>query len=148
MSRRAPDAFIEQFAAVKKRVSALAAQAFAEADVGSLQAKLVHHIGVHSPISQAELARATDSDAPLTGRAIQTLLTRGIVRRARSDEDRREYVLSLTPAGRRLFARVTKLRDRIATRIVDALDDRDLADFERIAAKILAATDDGSASGR
>ena len=140
-------AFIERFTAVKKRISTLAAQAYAEAGVGSLQAKLVQHLGLRSPISQAELARATDSDAPLTGRAIHTLLARKVVRRARSDQDRREYVVSLTPAGRRLFERVAKLQDRIASRIVDALDDRDIADFERIAAKILAATE-GSVGGR
>jgi len=147
MSRRDPDAFISRFSALKRRVAALAAQVYAEADVGTLQAKLVLHIGRRSPISQAELARATDSDAPLTGRAIQTLLARGLVRRERSDEDRREYVLSLTPAGKRVFERVSKLRDRLAARVVDALDDRDLIDFERIAAKILAATDE-SPGGR
>jgi DNA-binding MarR family transcriptional regulator len=140
MSRRDPDAFIESFSAVKKRISALAAQAFAQAGLGAMQAKLLRHVGRTSPISQAELARATDSDAPLTGRAIQTLIERGLVKRERSEEDRREYVVSLTPAGRRLFERVTKLRDELAARIVGALDARDLDDFDRIARKILAAT--------
>jgi DNA-binding MarR family transcriptional regulator len=138
MSRRDPDAFIEQFGAVKKRISALAAQAYARADIGTLQGKLIRHLGRTGPLTQAALARATDTDVPLTGRAIQALLERELVRRARSEEDRREYALSLTPAGRRMFERVSKQRDELVARIVGALDARDLADFERIAGKILA----------
>src|ERR1700753_869366 len=141
MSRRDPEAFIERFGAVRKRIHVLAAQAYAQADVGQLQAKLVRHIGRSAPISQAELARATDSDAPLVGRAIQTLIERGWVERERSAEDRREYVVPLTASGRRLYERATKLRAQLAARIVDALDDDDLADFERIANKILDATE-------
>src|SRR5579862_1921213 len=117
MSRRDPDVFIERFGAVKKRISALAAQAYARADVGALQARLVRHLGRTGPMTQAALARATDTDVPLTSRAIQVLFERGLVRRTRSAEDRREYVLSLTPAGRRLFERVSKLRAELVARI-------------------------------
>jgi DNA-binding MarR family transcriptional regulator len=60
------------------------------------------------------------------------------VRRERSEEDRREYLLDLTPAGRRMRDRVEKVRSRVAGEIVATLDDRDLEDFERIANKILA----------
>lgn len=141
MSRREPEAFLDQYAALKKRITALVSQAYARAEVGAMQARLVRHIGRTSPISQAELARATSSDPPLTGRAVQALVERGYVRRARSAEDRREYVLSLTPAGRRLFDRVTELRAELARQLVAALDERDLADFERITGKLLAATE-------
>jgi DNA-binding MarR family transcriptional regulator len=131
---------MEQFGTVKKRISALAAQAYARAELGTLQAKLVRQIGRAGPLSQAELARATDTDVPLTGRALQALIERDLVQRERSEQDRREYVLSLTPAGRRMNQRILKLREELVVRIVGALDERDLADFERIAAKILAAT--------
>jgi DNA-binding MarR family transcriptional regulator len=139
VSSEGAEAFIERFSAVKKRITALAAQAYAQAGVGALQAKLVRRIG-RGITSQAELARVTDSDPPLVGRAIQTLISRGLVRRSRSVEDRREYVLALTPAGRRLFDRVTALRDELGDRIVAGLDARDLRDFERIARKLLDST--------
>jgi DNA-binding MarR family transcriptional regulator len=137
-----PEAFLERFAAVKRRVSALAAQVYARAGLGALQAKLLRRIGNAKQISQAELARATDSDVALVGRAVQTLISRSVVKRARSAEDRREWVVSLTPTGRRLYARVTRLREQLAARVVGALDARDLENFERIATKILAATDE------
>lgn len=140
MSRREPEAFIERFGTVRRRITAMAAQAYAQADIGHMQAKLIRHIGRSAPISQAELARATDQDAALTGRAIQSLIERGLVARERSDEDRREYVVSLTAPGKRMFEKVTRLRSQLAAQIVAALDERDLADFDRIADKILAAT--------
>jgi DNA-binding MarR family transcriptional regulator len=120
-------------------MSAVAADAYAQVGLGSTQAKFLRHIGEHSRISQAELARATATDPTLTGRVLQTLIERGLVRRQRSDEDKREYVLELDAAGRRLRARVVKLRAQMAARVIAVIDDRDVEDFERIARKILGA---------
>lgn len=138
--RRDPEELIQRFSAVKKRISGLLGQVFSSIELGTMQAKLLQHIGRHSRLSQAELARATESDPTLTSRTRQTLIERGLVRRERSDTDRREYVLELAPAGRRVREQVEKLRAELVSRVVTALDDRDLDDFERIAAKILAAT--------
>jgi DNA-binding MarR family transcriptional regulator len=139
--RRHPDQFLEQLAAVKKRVTALATDAYAEVGVGITQGKMLRHLGAHGPVSQAELARATESDPTLTGRLLAPLVERGLIRRERSAVDRREYVLELGAAGRRLVAKIETQWAAVGARIAAALDDRDLADFERIAAKILAATD-------
>ncbi|HEY2747395.1 MAG TPA: MarR family transcriptional regulator [Polyangia bacterium] len=137
--RREPTEFIDKFGAVKRRIMAAAAQSYATAELGGTQAKFVRYIGRNSGISQAELARATETDPTLTGRVLQTLIDRELVRRQRSDEDRREYLLELSAAGRRVCSRVEKLRAELAARVVDALDDRDLDDFDRVADKILAA---------
>ena len=140
--RRNPSEFVDLFGAVKKRVTALAAEAYAAVGLGSMQAKLLREIGAHGRTSQAELARATASDPTLTGRVLAALIDRGLVRRERSDEDRREYVLQLGAAGRRARDQVEKLRAGLAARIGEALDDRDLEDFERIANKLLVALQD------
>jgi DNA-binding MarR family transcriptional regulator len=137
--RRDPIAFLETFAAVKRCVTSVAMQAYATLEMGSTQARFIRQIGQASRISQAELARATGTDPTLTGRVLQALIERGLVRRQRSDEDRREYVLELSAAGRRAQARVEKLRTQLAARVVATLDERDLEDFERVAGKILAA---------
>lgn len=141
-SARDPNAFIDQLGAVRRRITALAAAAYAELDLGTTQAKFLRHIGELAPdaaVSQAELARATQSDPALTGRSIEALVERGLVVRSPSPTDRRAYVVALTPAGRKLRERVRALRTRLATRVVAALDEQDLDDFERIAAKLLAA---------
>jgi DNA-binding MarR family transcriptional regulator len=137
MSRRDPTEFIDTFGTVRRRISALAAQAYAAIDLGPMQAKLLRHLGKHAPISQAELARITDSDPALAGRVLTTLIERGLIARERSTIDRREYVLELTPAGRRTRDKIEKLRSDLAARVVGALDPRDLEDFDRIAKKIL-----------
>jgi DNA-binding MarR family transcriptional regulator len=138
-TRRDPNDFVDAFGAVRKCISAAAAKAYAQVELGTMQAKLLRYIGNRARISQAELARATESDPTLIGRTLATLIERGLVRRERSEEDRREYVLELTAAGRRAKAKIEQLRTQVATRIVAALDERELAAFNRIATKIRAA---------
>jgi DNA-binding MarR family transcriptional regulator len=142
VARRDPHEFFERLSAVMRCVRSAAAQAYGAFDVGSAQAKFLRHIGRHSRISQADLARATDTAPTLTGRALEPLVERGWVRRKRSEEDRRQYVLELTAAGQRARERVEEARDEIIERIGAALDDKDIEDFDRIAKKILAAFED------
>jgi DNA-binding MarR family transcriptional regulator len=139
VARREPHEFIESFGALSRCLRSVAAQAYAAFEVGSAQAKFLRHIGRHSRISQADLARATDTAPTLTGRALETLIERGWVRRKRSEEDRREYILELTASGQRTRQRVEEAREAIVERVATVLDERDLEDFDRIAKKILAA---------
>ena len=129
-------AFFEAFASVTKRVRALASARYAELGLGSTQARFLRHI--ESGISQAELARATDTAPALLGRAIEPLIERGWIRRTRSKTDRRQYDLELTASGKRMRERVEAARDAMSDELVAALDARDLADFDRIAKKLLA----------
>ncbi len=138
MARRKASEFLESFSALSRCVRSAAAQAYATFEVGSTQAKFLRHIGRHARISQADLARATVTDPALTGRALETLVERGWVKRTRSEEDRRQYVLELSAAGERARKRVDEGREQIGEKIATALDDRDLEDFERIAKKVVA----------
>jgi len=139
MRRRDPHEAFENIGAVTRCLRAAAAQAYAAFEVGSTQAKFLRHIGRNSRISQADLARATVTAPTLTGRALETLVDRGWVRRTRSDEDRRQYVLELTAPGERARERVERARDELIERLGTVLDDRDAEDLDRIAKKILAA---------
>ena len=121
-------------------------QAYAEAALGPTQVRVLRYIGKHAPISQAEIARATATDPALTGRALQALIEREWVLRERSAEDRRQYLLKLGAAGQRALKRIEVVRARLVERIVDPLDQRDLADFQRIAGKLLAAFAPSAAS--
>jgi DNA-binding MarR family transcriptional regulator len=134
-----PHEFYDRFVDVMRCFRSIAAQAYATFDVGTAQAKFLRYIGKNSRISQADLARATDTAPTLTGRALETLVERGWVRRKRSEEDRREYILELTAAGQRKRERVEEAREGIILRIAAALDKRDIEDFDRISKKILAA---------
>ena len=107
--------------------------------MGVTQAKILRHIGGKSRISQADLARATTTDPGLLGRGLETLIERGWVRRKRSEEDRRQYLLELTPAGQRARKRVDEVRKRFAERVAAVLDERDEEDFYRVANKLILA---------
>lgn len=139
MDRRDPHDFFEQLTAVSRRLRSVAAQAYSTFEVGSAQAKFLRHIGRNSRISQADLARATQTAPTLTGRALETLIERGWIRRKRSEEDRRQYALELTASGQRARERVEAVREGLIARLATVLDDRDVEDFERISKKILAA---------
>jgi DNA-binding MarR family transcriptional regulator len=138
VAKRDAHDFFERLSEVTRCLRSVATQAYAEFEVGSAQAKFLRHIGKNSRISQADLARGTATAPTLTGRALETLVERGWVRRKRSDADRRQYVLELTAAGERARARVEAAREAIIERIGTALDQRDFDDIARISRKILA----------
>ena len=135
---RDPTEFFEAIGLVRRRIQVHAKDAYAPLGLGPQQAKLVRHIGRLAPVSQAELARETDTDRALLGRIIEALVERGLVTRARGKEDRREWILDLTAEGKRVRARIEKLRRDLAAHIVAGIDERDLAAFDRIAKQILA----------
>jgi DNA-binding MarR family transcriptional regulator len=134
-----PSEIFESMSALKRSLRALATQAYASLDLGLNQGKFLRYIGRHGGTSQAGLARATETDPTLAGRVLETLVERGLVRRKRSETDRRQYVLELTGTGKRLVLRLEELRGRIAERVAQVLDERDVEDFERITAKLRAA---------
>jgi DNA-binding MarR family transcriptional regulator len=138
VASRDSQAFYERLTALLRSLRAVRAQAYATFEVGTAQAKLLRHIGRESRISQADLARATDTAPTLTGRALEPLVERGWVRRKRSEEDRRQYVLELSAAGQRVRDRVEAAREGIIEQMATVLDKRDFEDFDRIAGKILA----------
>jgi DNA-binding MarR family transcriptional regulator len=129
---------METFRTFKQCVMAVATDMYSDVGMGGTQVRFLMHIAQHGRISQADLARATETDPALTGRALQTLLERDVIRRERSELDRREYLLDLGPAGRESLAQVERAHARLADRIVLPLDDRDLKDFERITKKLVA----------
>ena len=148
MGRRDPHDFYDRLSDVLRRVRVVAEDAYASLEIGRAQAKLLMQIGKTGRVSQADLARATETAPTLTGRALEPLVARGWVRRKRSEEDRREYVVELTASGRRARERVEKAREAIIARIGRGLDDTDIEDFDRIANKVLSALEHGHGHGR
>jgi DNA-binding MarR family transcriptional regulator len=137
--KRDPQEFYERLGAVLRCVRGVTADACAAIDIGTTQAKFLRQIGDSSHISQVQLARATNTAPTLTGRVLGSLVERGWVRRKRSKEDRRQYVLELTASGTRMRERVETARNGVIQSLASVLDENDAENFDRIAAKILAA---------
>jgi DNA-binding MarR family transcriptional regulator len=70
------------------------------------QARCLAAIGNFAPLSVVELAARSNLDKAQASRAAQALVERGLVAKRASGTDARGVVLSLTPRGRRLWARV------------------------------------------
>ena len=135
--KRIAEEFLETYGKLKRALSAAAAREYAQIELGSTQVRFLKQISRSPGISQAELARATDTDPALTGRGLQTLIEREWVRRVRSATDKRAYVLELSAAGKRVMGRVEVARSKLAERVTAQLDGRDAEDFRRIVEKIL-----------
>jgi DNA-binding MarR family transcriptional regulator len=134
--RRDPLVFLESYASLKRCLDAVCTETYAASEFSALEAKILRYVAENPGTSQADLARATSTDAALTGRALQPLLDKGWIERRRSDEDRREYVLSLATPGRSPLKRAHQVRGKLAARLVEHLDERDLQDFDRIVEKL------------
>ena len=124
---------------VKRVLRAAATQAYGELKLGDTQMKIMRYVASHPRVSQATLARATDTDPALVGRALQGLLDRSVLQRERSEEDGRAWLVELGPGGPTLLREVEKASARLVSRITGPLNARDLADFTRIAGKLVAA---------
>jgi len=95
-------------------------------------------IGRNPGISQTALSRANGRDKSSLTPVLNDLERRGLVIRRRTRTDQRAYRLSLTPAGRRLLAELTRCareHERKLDRIIGAEDQKG---FVRILKRIIA----------
>ena len=95
-------------------------------------------IGRNPGISQTALSRAVGNDKSTVTFALDSLMKRGFVRRARLPQDRRAYCLSLTAAGERMLAKLTECATRHDRNLDRIVGPRDRATVLRILRKIVA----------
>jgi DNA-binding MarR family transcriptional regulator len=75
-------------------------------------------------------------DPSAAARSLTVLSKRGWIRRRRGERDRRESHVELTARGRRFVTRVEATYSDVARLLGARLDDRDIADLERMCAKL------------
>jgi len=95
-------------------------------------------IGRNPGISQTALSRANGRDKSSLTPVLNDLARRGLVSRRRTRADQRTYRLSLTPAGRRLLAALTRCareHEKTLDRIIGA---REQKAFVRVLRRIIA----------
>jgi len=95
-------------------------------------------IGRNPGISQTALSRANGRDKSSLTPVLNDLERRGLVVRRRTHADQRTYRLSLTPAGRRLLAELTRcarIHERKLDRIIGA---KEQEGFVRVLKRIIA----------
>ena len=87
------------------------------------------------PITLRALADSMSTDAPAATVIVNDLEERGLVRREPHPDDRRAKVVFVTTEGKRALRALAAVPDPVPPNF-DALDERDVAHFVRIAEKI------------
>ena len=95
-------------------------------------------IGRNPGISQTALSRANGRDKSSLTPVLNDLARRGLVIRQRTRADQRTYRLSLTPAGRRLLADLTRCAREHERKLDQIIGTEEQKAFVRILKRIIA----------
>jgi DNA-binding MarR family transcriptional regulator len=102
----------------------------------------------HGPLTPTELAAREGIKRPTVARLVARLEERGLVTRTPDAEDRRSYLLALTPQGSRTLAHVRSRRDAFLAERLSELSEDDRAVLGRavmLLEHVVGADSDGSA---
>lgn len=100
---------------------ALAAHEFADAPVTLPQYRALYVLDQGGPCSAGRMAQRLGVHTSSVTRVCDRLVQSGLVTRGVNPDNRREVVLDMTPAGRRVVEQVLAVRAREAHRILSAL---------------------------
>ncbi len=95
-------------------------------------------IGRNPGISQTALSRANGRDKSSLTPVLNDLARRGLVIRRRTRADQRTYRLSLTPAGRRLLAELTRCAREHERKLDRIIGGKEQKTFVRVLKRIIA----------
>jgi DNA-binding MarR family transcriptional regulator len=95
-------------------------------------------IGRNPGISQTALSRANGRDKSSLTPVLNDLARRGLVIRRRTRADQRTYRLSLTPAGRRLLAELTRCAREHEKKLDRIIGAKEQKAFVRVLKRIIA----------
>ncbi len=107
-------------------------------ELSASEAAVLGRIGREGPQTPGALARAEHVQPPSMTRILERLEGRGLLRRDPRPGDRRQVLISRTPAAEDLVARTREVRTRWLTDLLSTLSPDDIDTVER-AAPILAA---------
>jgi MarR family transcriptional regulator, lower aerobic nicotinate degradation pathway regulator len=115
---------------------AICMSALAPIDLHVKQFGLLTVLATEGPRSQQELAAWTRMDRTSMVALVDSLEERDLVRRERNPDDRRAYLLQLTPEGRRTQARALKLMHGAEQQLLGALSERERAELVKLLTKV------------
>jgi DNA-binding MarR family transcriptional regulator len=128
-----------------RKVSSASFEAFSEI-VGTYGLHPMHFgmlmiIDADEPVSQQELSARTGIDPSTMVVRMDALSERGLVERTRSAEDRRNYEIRLSPAGRELLAELRERAREHGERFYAPLTADERAQLHALLAKLAAGLD-------
>jgi DNA-binding MarR family transcriptional regulator len=133
-----------------RKVSTASFEAFAEIvaayGLHPMHFGMLMIIDADEPVSQQELSARTGIDPSTMVVRMDVLSERGLVERVRSAEDRRNYEIRLTPAGRKVLAELRERAREHGERFYAPLSADERAQLHSLLAKLAAGLDAGESS--
>jgi len=130
MSRNAPDsAVLDAVLTASRTLIAVAERSLGAAaeETTLAQYRALVVLASRGPQRMVDLARALEVTPPTAGRMCDRLLRKGLIRRHRARADRREVLVSVTPAGRQVVDHATARRRELLAEILGRLPVRQQA---------------------
>ena len=94
-------------------------------------------LGLRTEACSAQyISHCTRTHKSTISRAVTALMARRLVERIENEDDRREFVLRLTPKGRVLYENLIPRLKRKEGEVMSCLSDRERRDFARLLGKI------------
>jgi DNA-binding MarR family transcriptional regulator len=137
-SGSAADGLGEALGAVAKRLRAAAMTSLAEWDVTPSQLRALRALSRHGDLRSSELAAHLHIAARSATEVVDALEGKGIVQRLPDPTDRRATLVSLTPHGRGLLARMHRARGAESEKLFERLSAADRDHLARILQRLLA----------
>lgn len=113
-------------------------------DITGVQSSCLSVLNDFPGLDQATLAAMTAQDRVTIGGAVDRLVAKGLVQRETSPRDRRARVLTLTPEGAALHARLLPEIAACQEEILTGLDAAERAQFLTLLGRVVAAGNDRS----
>lgn len=109
-------------------------------DMAGTEGHLLTYLVPYGPCPVSELVRVFGSKHSTMTSLLDRLEKRGLVERKDNPEDRRSFLIALTPKGRKAASRVNALVEEIESEIGKRVTQRDLAGFQKVMEAIGEAT--------
>ena len=110
------------------------------ADMAGTEGHLLTYLVPYGPCPVSELVRVFGSKHSTMTSLLDRLEKRGFVERNDNPEDKRSYLIALTPKGRKAASRVNVLVEEIEREIGKRVSKRDLAGFQKVMEAVAEAT--------
>jgi DNA-binding MarR family transcriptional regulator len=120
-------AIIDDFRASMGELKCVGSERLVRLGISMAQLHVMHMLEGHGELAMSRLADMLDVSFSAATGLVDRVEERGFVERIRVPEDRRVVLVRITPAGRQMLDDVELVRAALIERVLDQLDDRQLA---------------------
>jgi DNA-binding MarR family transcriptional regulator len=120
-------AIIDDFRASMGELKCVGSERLVRLGISMAQLHVMHMLEGHGELAMSRLAEMLDVSFSAATGLVDRVEERGFVERIRVPEDRRVVLVRITPAGRQMLDDVELVRAALIEKVLDQLDDRQLA---------------------